>query len=129
MKEIKIVSRYDSEKVLLAGKYESIKDCLEKNRGAYLGGADLYGANLSGAYLRGAYLRGAKNYYNSHDFAQELIRRNNDFTDKEWSFIGKLLTHRFCWEKIRKHGKVAESVCKKLAKDGFSEYLDKYKEK
>ena len=105
MKEIKIVSRYDSSKVLLCGKYESIKDCLEKNRGAYLrgadlGGADLRGADLGGADLRGAYLRGAdlrgaylrdadlrgadlggadlrdaENYLNSHDFFIEVVRR------------------------------------------------------
>ena len=65
-KEIKIVSRYDSSEILLVGKYESIKDCLEKNRGAYLrgaylggaylGGADLGGADLGGADLGGAYL-------------------------------------------------------------------------
>ena len=56
---IKIVSRYDESKILLCGEYESIKDCLEKNRGAYLGGADLGDANLRDANLRGAYLRGA----------------------------------------------------------------------
>jgi len=59
MKEIKIVSRWDSEKVLICGKYESIKDCLEKNRGADLEGADLRGADLEGADLRGADLEGA----------------------------------------------------------------------
>ena len=87
--KIEIKSRFDSNKVLVSGKYENIKDCLEKNRsanlrsadlqGAYLRGADLQGAdlqdanlrganlrdanlqgaNLQGAYLRGAYLRGA----------------------------------------------------------------------
>jgi len=197
MKEIKIVSRWDSEKVLVCGKYESIKDCLEENKGAYLGGAYLRGAylrgaNLRGAYLRGAYLRGAylrgasledadlggadlgganlggadlrgaslggadlgganledanlggaslgganlggadlggaKNYYDSHDFAKELIKRIDSFTDKEWSFIGKLIVKPLCWEDIRKD-KSALSVCKKLAKEGFDEYLKKYRE-
>ena len=56
MKQIKIVSRFDSGKVLLCGKYESIKDCLEKNKEANLSGANLYGANLSGAHLYGANL-------------------------------------------------------------------------
>ncbi len=51
--KIKIVSRWDSNKVLLVGKYESIKDCLEKNRYASLGGAYLEGADLRGADLRG----------------------------------------------------------------------------
>ena len=59
MKQIKIVSRFDSGKVLLCGKYESIKDCLEKNKEANLSGANLYGANLSGAHLYGANLSGA----------------------------------------------------------------------
>ena len=73
MQEVKIVSRYDSSKVLVCGNYESVKDCLEKNRdkanlyeadlsGANLYGADLYGANLSGANLYGADLYGANLY-------------------------------------------------------------------
>ena len=70
MKQIKIVSRFDSGKVLLCGKYESIKDCLEKNKEANLSvanlsranlsRANLYGANLSGANLSGADLCGEK---------------------------------------------------------------------
>ena len=58
-----------SNKIILCGEYESIRDCLEKNesadltgadlRGAYLTGADLRGADLRGAYLTGAYLTGA----------------------------------------------------------------------
>jgi len=46
-------------KILLCGEYESVKECLEKNVGADLGGADLEGANLEGVYLGGAYLEGA----------------------------------------------------------------------
>ena len=70
---IKIVSRWDSEKVLFECEapegMESglhMRHALEKatESGADLSGADLSdanlsGANLSGAYLRGAYLRGA----------------------------------------------------------------------
>jgi len=56
--KIEIKSRWD-DNVILCGEYENIKDCLEKNRGAYLEGANLRGANLRGAYLRGANLRGA----------------------------------------------------------------------
>jgi len=59
MKEIKIVSRWDSSKIIVCGKYESIKDCLQENRSADLQGADLQGADLQGAYLRGADLQGA----------------------------------------------------------------------
>lgn len=45
---------------IISGKYESVKDALEKNRGANLEGAYLKGANLVGADLKGANLRGAK---------------------------------------------------------------------
>jgi len=62
--KIEIKSRFDNNKVLVSGKYENIKECLEKNRdanlrGAYLQGANLRGANLRGAYLQDANLRGA----------------------------------------------------------------------
>jgi len=45
--------------IILCGEYESVKECLEKNSGADLNGANLRGAYLSDADLRGAYLRGA----------------------------------------------------------------------
>ena len=152
MPEIKIVSRWDSSKILLCGEYESIRECLEKNRNIYLKGARLVGADLEDARLEGARLVGAdlkganlmdarlvgadledarlvgaKNYYNSHDFAQEIIRRQKEsyFTDEEWAFIGKLLAYRLCWEKIRKY-EIALTLCKKLAEKGFDEFLKKY---
>jgi hypothetical protein len=56
--KIEIRRRTDGE-IILCGEYESIKDCLEKNRGADLRGAHLGGADLGGAHLRGADLRGA----------------------------------------------------------------------
>src|SRR3990167_7399668 len=59
MKEIKIVSRWDNDKVLLCGKYESVKECLEKNRGANLTYANLIGANLTYANLTAANHTGA----------------------------------------------------------------------
>ena len=152
MPEIKIVSQWDSSKILLCGEYESIRECLEKNRNIYLKGARLVGADLEDARLEGARLVGAdlvgadledarlvgadledarlvgaKNYYNSHDFAQEIIRRQKEsyFTDEEWAFIGKLLAYRLCWEKIRKY-EIALTLCKKLAEKGFDEFLKKY---
>ncbi len=157
--KIEIRSRWDSDKILLCGEYESIKDCLEKNRGAYLGGAYLRGANLEGANLGGAYLEGAnlgganlggaylrganlggaslrganlggaKSYYMSHDFAIELIRRQDikTFSPKEWIIIGQLSVHRFCWEEIRKNYKSALPIFKKLAKLDYDEYLKKFK--
>jgi len=185
-KTIKIVSKWDNKKILLYGKYESIKDCLEKNRGAdlrgaYLRGADLKGADLrgaylrgaylrsadlkgadlrgaylrsadlrgaylrgadlrgaylrsadlKGAYLRGAYLRSAKNYYDRHDFAIEIIRQQSikTFTQKEWAFIGILATHRPCWNTIlNKYKKEGLSIAKKLSKAGYGEYLERIKE-
>ena len=140
--KIKIVSRWDSNKVLLVGKYESIKDCLEKNRGANLRGADLRDANLRGANLRGANLRGAnlrdadlrgaENYLNSHDIWIELISRQpiKDFTSTEWSIIGQIITHRLCWDSIKKrYGKKIMPVFKKLSKLGFDEWEKYYKDK
>jgi hypothetical protein len=56
--KIEIKNKYTNA-IILCGEYESIKDCLEKNKGAYLGGADLEGAYLRGADLEGAYLGGA----------------------------------------------------------------------
>ena len=138
--QIEIRNLYD-DKVILCGEYESIKDCLEKNLGAYLEGANLEGAylrganlvdaNLVGANLVGANLRGAKEYYNSHDFWVELIRRQEvkTFTDKEWAIIGQIYVHRLCWDSIKKrYGKRIMPIFKKLSKSGFNEFENKYKE-
>jgi len=98
--------------------------------GAYLCGADLGSANLRSANLEGANLEGAKNYYDSHDFAIELIRRQpvKTFTAKEWEVIGVLSVHRYCWETIvKKFKRPALSICKKLAKLGWDEYYKKIK--
>ena len=190
MKEIKIVSRWDSSNVLLCGKYESIKDCLEKNRdanlrganleganlrdanlggahlrganlgganlrganlgdanlwgadlrgadlgganlrGADLGDANLWGANLWGANLWGANLRGAKNYLSSHDFFQEIIRRQpiETFTQPEWASIAQIIIHRLCWDTIKnKHKLPAMRVFKKCSKVGFDEWEKHFK--
>ena len=62
MKEITIKSRWN-DKVIVCGKYKSIKECVVSNRGkmgdAYLSGANLRSANLSDAYLSGANLSDA----------------------------------------------------------------------
>ena len=135
MKQIEIKSRFDSKKVLVSGKYENIKECLEKNRGAdlrdaYLQGADLRDAYLQGAYLRDAYLQGAKGYLDSHDFFQEVVRQQkiDTFTQKEWSIIGQIIVHRLCWDSIKKRfNKSAMGIFKKLKKVGFDEWEEKYK--
>mgnify|MGYP001617152423 CR=1 FL=1 len=143
--KIEIKNRY-TDAIILHGEYESIKDCLEKNRGANLEGAYLRGANLGGAYLGGAYLGGAnlggaylgdanlggaKNYVSSHDFWLEIVRRQKvgDFTDKEWMIIGQVFTHRLCWDSIKeKYGKEAMPIFQKLSKAGFGEWEEKYEE-
>ena len=140
MEEIKIVSRFDSSKVLVVGKYASIKEACEKNSadltgayltGAYLTGADLRGAYLTGADLTGADLTGAKEYYNSHDFFAEIIRRQKveTFTNDEWCAIGQIIIYTLCWDSIHKRfDKEAMSIFKKLDKEGFGEFLKKFKE-
>ena len=102
--KIEIRNRYTGS-IIISGDYESVRECLKKNtgaylRGAYLGGADLRGAYLTGAYLgdayltgaylrgadltdadlRGAYLRGANldkitGYSQSHQVFMEAVRR------------------------------------------------------
>ena len=133
--KIEIKHRW-TQKVIVKGNYESIKDCLEKNRGAYLRGADLRGADLRGADLRGAYLRGAdlsgadlsgiKGYSDSHDIAAEIIRRQDIevFTKAEWEVIGQISIHRFCCAEIkRRFNKVVPHIFQILAEAGFDEYL------
>ena len=56
--KIEIKNRY-TNKIILCGEYDSVKDCLEKNKNANLFGANLSGANLSRANLSGADLSGA----------------------------------------------------------------------
>jgi hypothetical protein len=115
--KIKIVSCWNSSKVLLCGEYDSIKDCLEKNREAN---------------LREAYLREAKNYSEHHDFFQEVIRQQEveTFTANEWVCIGQICIHSLCWGSIKKRfGKTAMGVFKKLSKVGFDEWEKVYASK
>jgi hypothetical protein len=79
---IEIKNRWDNS-IIISGEYESIKDALQKNKGANLKGADLSStylsradlkgadlssADLSSADLRGADLRGA--YLSSADLSR-----------------------------------------------------------
>ena len=168
--KVEIKNRFN-DKIILSGKYESIKDCLEKNRdadlsdsdlrgsdlrgsdlrgsnlrGSNLSGSDLRGSDLScsdlrgsdlsysnlrGSDLRGSDLRGSKNYSESHDFFEEIVRRQkvDTFTQKEWSIIGQIVIHKLCWESIRKRfNKSAMGIFKKLKKVGFGEWSGKYSE-
>jgi len=156
MTNIEIKNRWSRE-IIIRGKYENIKDCLEKNRTANLSEADLFGADLSeaylseanlfraylseanlfraylsGAYLSGANLSGVKDYVNLYDFAQEIIHRQSieTFTTKEWAVLGQIFVHRLCWNILeRKYKKEVLSICEKLAKAGFDEYLKEIKQK
>ena len=56
--KIEIKNRY-TNKIILCGEYDSVKDCLEKNKNANLSRANLSGANLSGVNLSGVNLSGA----------------------------------------------------------------------
>lgn len=49
---IEIKNRFN-DNIIIFGEYASVKDALEKNRGANLYGADLCGADLCGADLWG----------------------------------------------------------------------------
>ena len=112
--KIEIKNRFTGT-VILCGEYESIKDCLERNREAD---------------LRGAYLRGAKGYSESHVFFQEVVRQQKSdiFTIGEWGIIGQICIHELCWGSIKKRfNKKALKIFKKLSKVGFTEWEDKYK--
>jgi len=99
-------------------------------RDADLRGADLCGADLRGASLYDADLRGAKNYTNSHSLFFELIRLRpvKTFTDNQWSIIGKISIHRWCWDTLKKEfGDDLTPIFQILANSGFNEYLNHYK--
>jgi len=138
--KIEIKNRWNGS-IILSGEYESIKDCLEKNReanlyGANLSRADLSGANLSGvnlyeAYLSRAYLYDIKNYSESHDIFAQLIRNNlTKFTKKEQEISGRIFMLRLCWDSIAKeYKKEALKIALKLKKLGWEVYYDKLKER
>ena len=107
--KIEIKSRFDNNKVLVSGKYENIKECLEKNRDAYLRDANLRDANLQGANLQGAYLRGA--YLRDANLRDANLQGANlrgaylqgaDLWSADlWSAKGYLDSHTFFQEVVR----------------------------
>ena len=122
----KTMEKAVKNKAYLAGADLAEADLAE----ADLAGADLAEADLAGAYLARANLAEAKNYFNSYDIFQEVVRRENieTFTDEEWSIIGKILVHRPCWGKIKEmFGKKIIPIGQKLAKSGFTEWAEHYK--
>ena len=154
--KIEIKDRFDDEKIIISGEYESVKDCLEKNRSVNLCSADLYSADLysanlsyadlsyadlrsadlrsadlSSANLYSANLEGIKGYSESHDIFTELCRqqKSKTFTEKEWAIIGFVSIHRICWDAIKeRYGKKIMPIFKKLSKKGWGEFEKKYAE-
>jgi len=53
------IRRWDNDEIIVCGEYESIKDCLERNKGKSFYRADLRSANLSSANLSSANLSSA----------------------------------------------------------------------
>ena len=107
--EIEIKNRFTGD-VILCGKYESIKDCLEKNRGADL--TDI------------------KNYSESHDVFIQLIKNKSvKFSKKQKEIASMIFAFRLCWKSIKKeYGKDMTKIFKILADLGWGEYLDKWEE-
>ena len=127
--KIEIKNRFTGENII-CGEYQSVKDCLEKNRRANLYEANLSGADLRGANFYGANLGGVKNYSEQHGIFQEVIRQQSLklFTEKEWACIGQICVHKICWNGIKKRwGNTAMRVFKKLSEAGFIEWEEKYK--
>ena len=112
---VEIKNRFTGNNIV-SGEYESVKDCIDKNRGADLGGADL---------------EGAKGYVNSHDYFIEAVRRQKVtlFAQAEWAAIAQIVIHRLCWDTIKKRfSNIMPSIFKKLADAGFDEWLKYWEE-
>ena len=121
--KVKIKNRFTGS-IIISGEYESVKDCLRKNKGADLGGAYLRGADLGGADLGGA-----KYYSESHDIFAEIIRRQKVslFVQAEWCVIGQIVIHRMCWDTIKnRFSKEIPGIFQKLADAGFDEWLNRW---
>lgn len=111
-----------------------------------LSGASVFYTNFAGCNLESAKLDGLKNYYSNHYIFFELIGRcdRHDFTEFEWSIIGKvILTARGqnAWRggwyengveprNIKEDfGEKIISIYEKLSDKGFGEFLTEYKKR
>ena len=120
---IEITNRFN-DKIILCGEYESIKDCLEKNRGANLEGANLRGANLEGANLEGAKnislpilnIQGTQHhlFYMAGKISIGCEVHTVDMWLKNYAEIGK--EHSYTDEQINEYHKYI-LLCAELAKD------------
>ena len=102
--------------LIISGDFFSVKDCLEKNRGAYLGSADL---------------RDITGYSQSHEIFTEIIRRQKVdlFVPAEWVVIAQITIYLLCWAAIQKRfGDVMPSIFTKLAGVGYPEWLEHWNE-
>ena len=117
--KVEIKNRFSGE-IILCGKYESIKDCLEKNRGADLRGANLCEANLYGANLYEANLYGANlceaNLCEANLYEANLCEANLRFKDNP-----HLLPDLYSLKLLPKNTKLRYW---KYLKNGVSPYQD-----
>jgi len=100
-------------------------------RHADLRHSDLRNADLWNADLRHADLRRIKNYSESHQIFQHLVKGQSIkvFTESEWAMIGKIILHMPCWDTIKnKFGRSFLRVLEILKDAGWPEYYDKYVE-
>ena len=95
--------------IILCGEYESIKDCLEKNRGANLGDADLRGAKgivlpmitIAGSrhtlYYYDGYITIGCNRLPSQNWLNQenanALGKDADYTDKELAEYYRYIEH------------------------------------
>lgn len=91
--KIEIRNRWNNE-IILCGEYESVKDCLEKNRYADLGNADLRNADLRNANLRNADL-GNANLGNIKGLTQEQLTSYTTITPE-----GDLIGWKKCQDNV-----------------------------
>ena len=83
------IRRWDNDEIIVCGEYESIKDCLERNKGKSFYRADLSSANLNSASLNCADLCSANLRYadlrsaslNSANLRYAKIKEPTIFTD------------------------------------------------
>lgn len=93
--------------------------------------ADLLGTDLRGADFQDTVLQDVRNYHDSHDIFQEVIRRQpiKCFTEAEWAIIGQIIVHRSCWKEIKDlYGRRISTIRRKLTGLGYKEFEIKHKE-
>ena len=85
--KIEIKHRYTGD-IILCGEYESLKDCLQKNKNKYLSDSDLRGSDLSDSDLRGSNLSASDLSDSDLSFSDLSFSdlRGSDLSDSNLSF-------------------------------------------